>query len=227
MVKRVVLVLFFSLFIGMEAARAELIEVGTAHYSDGRVTGEYKLIYDDQRELTWLDYTHWAVNWEAQKAWAAGLNSALTIKLHQGWHASWSNTTWRLPAALNKLYKWTCDGTGTAGYNVISSELGYLFYRVLGNKGYYDASCNVLGNTGLVHTGPFENLVESWYWAGTDYNVDPNDRDRAWIFNTYNGHQVLTPRYRNQLGIGVRPGKLRYVPPMVLSGANSLLLWQP
>ena len=219
----IIWLLFFGL---VGSAAAELIVIGTAYYDEYKNSGDYKLIYDDELKITWLDYTKWAANWVNQRAWAANLDNALTIKLDPGYKTTWSNTQWRLPAALNQLYKWKCDGTGTAGYNVTSSEVGHLFYKVLGNKGYYDDNCNVLGNTGLVNTGPFDNLVESWYWAGTDYTVDPNDTGRAWIFNTYNGHQVLTYKYRNQLGLGVRPGKVEYVPVVSLPAVNSLLLKQ-
>ncbi|MDH4318318.1 MAG: hypothetical protein OEV64_07995 [Desulfobulbaceae bacterium] len=56
-----------------------------------------------------------------------------------------------------------------------------------------------------------------------NFSIVKTNPNRAWIFNTYNGHQVITNRYRNQLGIGVCPGKVRYVTPMVLTGVNVLL----
>ncbi len=48
-----------------------LITIGTTTYA----AADYKIIYDDDNQLTWLDYATPVASWDAQKSWASGLNA--------------------------------------------------------------------------------------------------------------------------------------------------------
>lgn len=56
-------------------AQASLTHIGYAKYDNGTDDRGYKLIYDDDLQLTWLDYTHWMGRWQYQMDWAASLNN--------------------------------------------------------------------------------------------------------------------------------------------------------
>ena len=166
-------------------ARATLTTVGTATYSGTA----YNLIYDNDLQITWLDYTKGYDNWQNQKDWANTLGSSLTtVSLLPGYTIAPDWTTgWRLPSTVDGSYSWGYDGTTTAGYNITNSEMGHLYYTELGNKGYYDTSGNgPQAGWGLTNQVPFTNLIASWYWSGTEYADDPNS---AWYFYTNYGYQ--------------------------------------
>ena len=81
------------------------------------------------------------------------------------------------------------------GYYFANSEMGHLYYTELDNPGYQHldgGSCvaNPAGSSsppfGLQNTAPFQNLVTSFYWTGTEHAAVPND---SWFFNFYYGYQ--------------------------------------
>ena len=78
---------------------------------------DYQAYYDDVADLTWLQDANAAgagMSWSSANTWVAGLDVD-------------GVTGWRLPDALNG------DGTGPClGYSCTGSELGDLFYNVLG-----------------------------------------------------------------------------------------------
>jgi hypothetical protein len=97
------------------------------------------LIYDDVLKITWLQDANYAktsgydsdgrMNWSQATTWAANL-------VYGGY------SDWRLPTTVDGPYAWGYDGTTTAGYNITTSEMGYMYYTNLANKGYYDTSGN-------------------------------------------------------------------------------------
>jgi hypothetical protein len=105
------------------------------------------------------------------------------------------------------------DGTTTAGFNITTSELGYLFYKSLGNQGYYDTKGNQGtgwypdSTWGLKNKGPFENLQVGNYWSGTDYSLL---KTHAWGFCTAFGEQSCTCFKGSYpyMGIAVRSAKV-------------------
>ena len=100
---------------------ATLTTVGTANYSGTA----YNLIYDNDLQITWLDYTKGYDFWNNQKNWASGLGASLTVSLLPGYTTTNDWTTgWRLPSTVDGLYSWGYDGTTTAGFNITSSEMG-------------------------------------------------------------------------------------------------------
>jgi hypothetical protein len=186
------------------SAGADLSIIGTAMYAGD----EYRLIYETDRNLIWLDYTNRSNRWPQQMAWAAGLNEpeVLIYHLNPGVKVSW-NGNWRLPDTMDGPRRYGYDGTTTAGFNITSSEMGHLFYASLRNPGYYDTNGNPLESYGLLNTGPFTNLQDNIYWSDTVYATDP---DHAWDFNMYFGAQnnMAFKSSYSYSGLAVRPGRV-------------------
>ncbi len=128
--------------------------------------------YDDVADLTWLADANYAYtsgyhptgrfSWANTNSWAAGLDVA-------------GVTGWRVADTL--VLDSGCDnftsGEST-GYNCTGSEMGNLFYNVLGNTA-----------GSLTNVGPFSNIMP-WYWTATE--PEPR-RGWAWIFGMQNGTQ--------------------------------------
>lgn len=151
-----------------------------ALYDRGEDSIGNRLIYDDDLNITWYDYTKGGDHWNNQMAWA----SELTVNFDGN-----NLTDWRLPTTVDGPYVWGCDGTTTGGYNITSSEMGHLFYSELGNKGWCSTSgvWNQPGN-GLSNKGPFQNLLSATYWSGTEYSTGGSP-GFAWNFSTNGGGQ--------------------------------------
>ncbi len=189
-------------------ANATLVTIGTAGYSGSN----YNLIWDNDDDLVWLDYTHALDDWSDQVAWADSLNisGVLEIDLLDGYTVVWETndekiSSWRLPMTVDGIWEYGYDGTTTGGYNITSSEMGHLFYEELGNLGYYDTSGNSQSGWGLQNTGDFDNLNASWYWSGTEYE---NTTDCAWNFFMYHGDQNVYRKYDRGYGLAVRSGQV-------------------
>lgn len=192
MIKRVWM-LFLILFIAAglsDTAMAGLTAIGTATYN-GK---DYKLVYEDDQGLIWLDYSLPNNRWPQQMSLVSKLNDpgVLTYKFNSGIRVSWKGL-WRLPLAVDDARKNGYDGTTSAGFNITTSEMGHLFYKSLGNLGYYDTKGVPRPGWGkprdqevwgLKNTAPFDNLRHDSYWCSTDYAVNPQ---HAWDFNTYFG----------------------------------------
>lgn len=173
------------------AAYAELVVIGMADVDNAA----YNLVYDSDQGLVWLDYTNPGSPWKQQMAWAEGLNDPgrLTYRFNEGVSVSWDGD-WRLPLSVDGPRYYGYDGTTTAGFNITSCEMGCLYYKSLGNPGYYDAEGSPRTDFGkpdkdrggLQNTGPFRNLEPTAYWSGTEYAIAPV---RAWDFNMYFGSQ--------------------------------------
>jgi hypothetical protein len=138
------------------------------------------LIYDTDLNITWYDYTKSADTWANQKAWATSPSvTDVNGKIITGW---------RLPSTVDGPYTYGNNGTTTAGYNIITSEMGHLYYTELGNKGVYDVSGNIQSGSGLVNKGPFTSLTPypNYYWSGTEHATDTQ---HAWYFRFDEGRQ--------------------------------------
>lgn len=166
-------VVFLVALLSVVNAHAALVDYGNG------------LIYDTDLNITWYDYSYggpWVEDhtWYQINEWAASLNVG-------------GVTGWRLPQALpvndtTYNYSFGYDGSHDYGYNITSpnSELSYLYYVDLGNKGYFDVNHNQQTDCGLVNVGPFENLQSFAYWSGSDYG---QGTDYAWSFLTFWGMQ--------------------------------------
>jgi hypothetical protein len=196
------------------SANADLTVIGTATYQGN----EYNLIYEDDQELVWLDYSFPNNRWPQQMQTISALNDpgVLTLSLNPDIKVSWKGD-WRLPATLDGPRKNGYDGSTTAGFNIATSEMGHLFYTSLGNPGYYDTKGNPRPGWGkpkdqqtwgLKNTGPFENLRHDNYWSSTEYGAYPEQH--AWDFNTYFGAQDCESFKGSYSfsGLAVRSGKV-------------------
>jgi hypothetical protein len=153
--------------------------------------GSYKLIYDDQLNITWLDFTRWGKGiydtMDRQVTWASELEVDFNGQIIDDW---------RLP-------------TADAG-NVQNSEMGNLYWITLGNHG-----------NGLQNTGPFDNLQPSQtgltaYVSGTTVNL--SDNLKYYVFQFWSGVQTLDSWDNSGLALAVRDGDIVDVvpPPPVL-----------
>lgn len=138
-----------AMFIAVSTANATLVTIGTATYSGS----DYKLIYDVDGQITWLDYSNSGATYSQTVTWVSSLDAALTINLNEGYSASWDDAKWRLPEVYG-------SGNNPTNINFTGSEMSDLYYSELGNE-LNDASLNF---------GDFDNMNSSTYaW----YFLDP------------------------------------------------------
>jgi hypothetical protein len=188
------------------------------------------LIYDDVLNITWLQNANLAatntfgvsginsyggMTWDTAEAWIAAMNTADYL----------GYSDWRLPTMIDTGTS-GCNGaySGTdCGYNVQTysagttySEMAYMYYVNLGNKGSLDTSGNPQSGFGLVDDplnpndeSLFTNLQSGAYWSGLEYA--PN-ADYAWYFLTNGGSQVAYFKGYYHGAWAVRPGDVAAVP---------------
>ncbi len=157
-----------------------------ALFNRGPDTLGNRLIYDDDRDLTWYDFTNTENMWNDQVAWA----DALVVDF-----GGTSIEDWRLPTALNK------DGSGpTNGFNA-DSEMGHLYYD--------NDALNIDGGGSVNNADNFQNLLTSWYWSGTQVGVGV---PFAWLFHFNDGDQDALPSSSDLYGLAVRFGDVAAVP---------------
>ncbi len=191
-------------------SQASLIYVGQANYNGGT----YQLIYDDVQHLIWLDYTHGLSDYNTQIAWADSLNNTeeLSCQFFEDFNISWTGD-WRLPEAVDGLFERGYDGTTTGGYNIITSELGHLFYESLGNVGRYNTDGSIRSEYGLNNTGTFLYLIKNsnGYGFGTEYAYDSNFQS-TWEFSFNTGGQGTISKDVLTYGLAVRSAYLVPLP---------------
>ena len=213
------IVFVYLLINGIGISEAALVQIGLAYYNDGvSGTNAYNLIYDDDLQITWLDYTHAEANHNEQQRWAASLNSPgqLSYSYFSGIIISGSDN-WRLPSTIDGYLEYGYNGTTTSGYNISTSEMGHLYYNELKNLAYLDTNGSPQVGTGLENMGLFNNLREDEYWSDTVYAFFPNT---AWEFGFAVGNQGPINTDVEFLGLAVRPGHVSIIP---LPGAVGLI----
>ena len=143
--------------------------------------------YDDVANLTWL------ADANAAKTSGYDANGLMTLSDANTWVTNLvvnGVSGWRLPTT--ELNDPSCNNqhSGEAiGYNCTGSELGNLFYNVLG--GSPSVSITTTHNTNY---DLFSNIESYYYWSKTEYL--PNTR-YAWNFSTTNGYQKINShRYK-------------------------------
>lgn len=164
----------------MSSARATLIDRGNG------------LIYDDDRNITWMQYTNTAVDtgycigdlqpctgihglmtWEQAKTFVDWFNN----DYNPPWPPGTSN--WRLPFTPTAPDT-TCSQDFNEGYDCTHSEFGHLYYEELGNSA---------GEGGLANRGPFRDIeIDLNYWSKWDF-VSPGAPAESITFKFRTGFQ--------------------------------------
>ena len=181
MKKLIILVIAFLLFSSTVHAALILKGQGTSTH------GTYNLIYDDDLDITWYDFTNAGDTWDNQVAWADALSVDFGGNIFEDW---------RLPATVDGIADsaedWGDDGTTTGGLNITTSEMGHLYFTELGNLAIRDTSGNERdwSIVALKNTGDFQNLEEADYWSSTEYAADTS---LAWTFYPGLGYQSHDP----------------------------------
>lgn len=93
---------------------------------------------------------------------------------------------WRLPKTVDRPWSFGKDGTTTGGCNITTSEMGYMYYVNLGNKGFYATDGAYpqpgwsLTNTSFESGGTggpivsFQNLQPYAYWSDMEWSSYPD-----------------------------------------------------
>ena len=152
--------------------------------------------YDDVADITWLAHanaTGTTMTWYAANAWAAGLDIN-------------GVTGWRLPDTLQPDASCSNQASdGDYGYNCTGSEMGNLFYHVLG--GTAGASITTTHNSNY---DLFSNVQSGLYWSSLEYAPYHTD---AWFFDFSRGLQDVVPKgFDSYLAWAVHSGNAGAVP---------------
>lgn len=160
---------------------------------DGNFANGFEGYYDSGLNITWLaDFNaNGLMNHAQAMTWVGNLNVN-------------GITGWRLPSTLpvngsNYVYDGNQDnGSIDWGYNISApgsaypgskaSEMAYLYYFELGNKGMDNVDGSQTGGYGFLQQGPFKNAQLLYYWS----SLIPEAPDYAWIFSTNYGWQMAT-----------------------------------
>lgn len=156
MKRQTVLVLAAQVLVGATVSVADLHDRGGG------------LIYDEDRDITWLQNANYAytsgydadgrITWLEALAWAD--------QLEYGGYDDW-----RLPTVTNP------DGSIPSGYSTLT-EFGHLFYTELDNPflfGLYGYNPTDEWPS-LINTAPFQNVqldASAWYWTSTEHLPHP------------------------------------------------------
>jgi hypothetical protein len=185
--------------------------------------------YDSFLNLTWLADANWAqtsdhdsdglMTFGDAKAWADGLTL-------------FGGSDWRLPTVTpvndathfnttfsnNGSTDWGYARTGVGGGWGRHSEMGYMFYVHLGNKGFATPNDAEPGSQvmqsgwGPTNTGPFANLQPAPYWTDRAF-----DSSFAWSFGFGDGFQNHgSPQSAGRRAWAVHPGDLLIPVPAAL-----------
>jgi hypothetical protein len=153
--------------LGASTSQAALIDRGAG------------LIYDDVKNLTWMQNVDYSVasghGDSARLTWNEAVSFAQSAEYYDyARGVTW--TDWRLPGTV---------GAPSAGYDPTgaSSELAYMYYVNLGLSPNYQQ-----GNKGEIKNYWFNDLVGRGYWTGTEAKPGRN----AWEFQFGYGFSEVT-----------------------------------
>lgn len=133
-----IVLLFVVFFIFTVNAFAELHNRGTDNLG-------YQLIYDDDLNITWYDFSGGGSSWFDAMDWANNLSVNFGGNIYNDW---------RLPIA-----------DACQGYNCTESEMGHLYYTELGNDSCSEGGCEI-------NTGDFQHMISS-FSSNTPVGGDP------------------------------------------------------
>lgn len=135
--------------------------------------------YDTEADLTWLADANYAqtsgydadgyMTWATANAWAGSLDIN-------------GVTGWRLPDTVQPDASCSFQGGSfSQGYGCTGSEMGNLFYNVLGGVAFSSITSTHNANYDL-----FSNVQSNRYWSAPEYAPDAN---YAWYFSMNHGNQ--------------------------------------
>jgi hypothetical protein len=210
-----------ALVLGPFAANAELHDRGGG------------MIYDDVLDVTWLQDANYAMTsrydadgrmtWDQAVQWAA----TLTYRGYDDWRlptVSPANGSQFVYGDLASHPSNSYSGLTDVGFNVAGtySELGYMFYVNLGNKGYYSTTGAINWDWDNLNSGPFYGLQHYFYWVGTEYVHSPENfptnptycappASCAWDFVIGYGDQTIYNKQSQFYAWAVRDGDVEPV----------------
>lgn len=186
--------------------------IGTATFNNQN----YKLIWEDNNNgysLVWLDYTNGPETWINQVNWATGLganNSGWSFNIFPSYNVSYG-TGWNL--------SWPGNAP-VVGWNVTSSQLGYLYYNELGLSATQYPDINTTDQ--LNNAGDFDHLVAARYW----YPVDPDlASPTAFFFDMRDGSQNVDYHTAAYDGIAFRQATVTKAPAAPVPEPATMLLF--
>lgn len=146
--------------------------------------------YDDQADITWLA--------DANYAYTSGLDNDGRFTQDQGIAFADSVTIagvsgWRLPVS-----------DGCTNFNCTGSEMGNLFYNVLGGEA--GSSIHDVHNSNY---SLFSNIVNPNYWSGSE---QPGSPARGMVFTMSSGYQNDSNQYNASYLWLVHSGDVTVVP---------------
>jgi hypothetical protein len=185
-------------------------------------------VLDTSTNLEWLQDWNLAgekMSWSESIAWIAKLNADKYA----------GHNDWRLPntnASASSNCSLTSHDPGVGqlyyGYGCTGSEMGHLFYNVLGGKSD-ESILTQAGDTAdeIANLALFKNVQSHVYWSGTEYAPGSS---LAWDFLTYDGRQHVGVKPNSVYALAVRPGGVTAAVPepqtwaLLLMGFTGLLL---
>ena len=169
------------------------------------------LIYDDDRNITWLADANYAktsgydadgaMDWVTAKTWAANLSYFDAVR-------GVTYTDWRLPNLVQPdLSCGSQSGGDSYGDFCSGSEMGHLFYQEL--SGISRLSIIYSGDADL---SLFQNIQAPGYAGGIFWTESEYSSTYAWYFSMAEGIQNRTNNTREFYAWAVRPGDVAAVP---------------
>ncbi len=143
-----------------------------------------RLIYDDDFDITWYDFTKAVDTWANQIAWADTLSVDFGGDIFDDW---------RLPTALNQDSSGPFSGFHDPPTTVITSEMAHLYYTEL----------DIDDGGNLNNPDNFQNLISASYWSSTESAANPTN---AWCFNFNVSNQTTGNKLAIFSGLAVRSG---------------------
>ena len=145
-----------------------------------------------------LNPTDGEMTWASANAWTAALN------VH-------GVTGWRLPV-MNPS-------------SSTESELSHMYCVTLGDFG----PCNPLtttgpGTWGFTNTGPFSNLISSWYWTGTLADAGPPATAWVWAGDPISAYHTAESVNGDYLAWAVHDGDVPVTPAIPEPSTTVLML---
>jgi len=160
---------------------------------------DYQAYYDTEADLTWLAdanagagsvfdiedldtvSTDGVMSWQSASDWVSSLNVS-------------GVTGWRLPDTLQPDA--SCYDQGGASYGCTGSEMGNMYYNVLGGR-HHNNNYDLFRN------------IQAWYWSATEY--EPLIAN-VWLFDMAAGFQGYVNKESPNFAWAVHSGDVSAVP---------------